>query len=352
MLDGLKRRLGLTFSLVLAVLGIMAASIFLGFVAFGILRWTGALGSFFSDHGALRGNLYVLVLLLAMLCVCIGAGLTALLSRKLLAPIRKVVEAMGEVAAGNFDKRIEFKGISELEDLSLSFNTMTAELSSIETLRSDFVDDFSHELKTPIASIKGYAKLLGKPSLSESKRSEYLDIIIDESERLSSLATNILNLSRYEHTAVIGNRSSFSLDEQIRTVLISLEPRWSAKGLSVRAELDEVLFDGNEDMLHQVWANLLDNAIKFSEPNGVVSVQLSAQEDTIVVRLEDTGIGMNEEARVRVFEKFFQSDDSRSQEGNGLGLAIVKRIVELHGGVISVRSEEGAGSVFTVTLPR
>lgn len=242
-------------------------------------------------------------------------------------------------------------GPGEFRLLNKNFNKMAEELGSIETLRNDFVSNISHEFKTPVTSIKGFAKLIKRGGLPEERREEYLNIIIAESERLARLSSNVLLLTKLEAQNKIGQTSEFSLDEQIRRAILLLEPQCRQKRLELDINLEPVSVNSNEELLHQVWLNLLSNAVKFTEPDGIISVGLKANAQTATVYVADTGIGMNEEERRRLFDKFYQGDKSRVTEGNGLGLSLVQRIVELNGGTVQVESEAGGGSRFTVTIP-
>lgn len=343
------KKWSLTLSLILFVFAVMMATTILAGVIIVVLYYTGIMS--FKDLvniGLFEHNFLDLMILL---CILLGMALTLLFSRKALDPIRKVIKAIHKVAQGDFNVQIELKGIGELEELSQSFNKMTHELSSIETLRNDFVNNFSHEFKTPIVSMRGFAKLLKEKDLSEEERWEYLDIIIAESERLVQLSTKVLNMSKYETTEIITDKSSFRLDEQIRRVILLMESKWTRKELSVDIEMDEVIFKGNEDFTQQIWINLLDNAIKFSYQGGLISLYLVKEDNGIYFTIEDDGPGMDEQTKAHIFDKFYQGDTSHSATGNGLGLAIVKRIVELCGGTIKVQSELRKGSSFMVFLP-
>ena len=228
---------------------------------------------------------------------------------------------------------------------------MTQDLASIETLRSDFVNVISHEFKTPIAAIEGFAEVLQNGNLSEEEQQECLSFIISESKRLATLSTNVLALSKYENTEIIGEKTVFSLDEQIRRVVALIEPKWSGKGIEIYVDMeDDVVFEGNEDLMQQIWLNLLVNAIKFSPRGSVVDIRLRRQGDAICFTIQDEGVGMDEQAQAHCFDKFYQEDESQSGLGNGLGLAIVKRIVELHNGAVEVQSAPAQGSKFTVIL--
>jgi len=353
-----KKRWNLTISLILFVFVIMISALMLTRLIFIVLHSLGVL-SFLEEANPERMNRAGLLgLIMEMtgfssllgITLLLGTTITAFFSKKALNPIRKVIEAMRRVSEGDFSVRVNLKGVYELEELSRSFNVMAHELSSIETLRRDFINTFSHEFKTPVVSVRGFAKLLKDGSLTEDERQEYLDIIITESERLAALSSNVLSLSKYENTEIVTDKVAFRLDEQIRRAVVMTEPKWSAKNINLNVEMDEIMFVGNEDLMQQVWLNLLDNAIKYSHVGGMIDIRLSASDGGILFSIQDDGIGMDEDVRARVFNKFYQGDISRNEVGNGLGLAIVKRIITLCGGTVEVVSEKGKGSTFIVTL--
>jgi signal transduction histidine kinase len=341
-----KKKWSLTISLVWFVFAVMMATFLLVALIIAILYNTGVI-TFEDGNGT---SLWFFFLVIG-LCIVLGMALTFFFSKKMLDPIRKVIVAIHKVAQGDFNVQVDLKGIGELEELSQSFNKMTNELSSIETLRSDFVNNFSHEFKTPIVSMRGFAKMLIEGDLSEEERREYLEIILAESERLAVLSTNVLNMSKYENIGIVPDKTSFRLDEQIRKVILLMEPKWSRKELSVDVEMAEVTFNGNEDFTQQIWINLLDNAIKFSYQGGMISLSLVSINNGIRFTIQDDGAGMDEQTEERIFDKFYQGDTSHTIAGNGLGLAIVKRITQLCGGTIKVQSELEKGSTFTVFLP-
>jgi signal transduction histidine kinase len=246
---------------------------------------------------------------------------------------------------------MEVRGLNEVKDILRNFNTMTEELSAIEGLRRDFVNHVSHEFKTPITSISGFAELMSDPQLDENLRREYLSVIVLESKRLASLATNVLNLSKYEAQTIVTDKKSYALDEQIRRAVLLLEPKWSAKKLDVVLDLEAVEITSNADLMQEIWINLMDNAIKFSPAGGLVAVKLFSAGTRTSVEITDEGPGMDAETLLHIFEKFYQGDVSHSQQGHGLGLALVKRITELLGGTVTADSRPGEGSTFRVTLP-
>ena len=353
------KRWGLTLSLMLFVFAvIMTTIVIVGGVVFALHR-AGLLDPIMEQFAVMRqmeapprGRMPFLGQLLGLMAFSslMALALTWFFGRRALNPIRKVIDATRRVAAGDFSVQVDLKGVGELEELSQSFNKMTRELHAIETLRSDFINTFSHQFKTPLMALRGFAKLLREADLRPEERQEYLDIIIAESERLASLATKTLILSKYEHVEIVADKAPFRLDEQIRRTIASIEPQWMAKALDVSVELEEVTFHGSEDLTQQVWLNLLDNAIKFSPRGGKIHVCLRRQGDTVRFTIRDEGIGMGDQAQAHCFDKFYQEDASQSKPGNGLGLAIVKRIAELQGGAVEVQSAPGQGSTFTVIL--
>lgn len=281
-----------------------------------------------------------------------GIVIAALLSKRTAKPIRDMMKATNEVAKGDFSVVVKGSFILELDALAVSFNKMVQELKSIETLRSDFVRNFSHEFKTPIVSISGFAKLLKDGDISDEEKQEYLNSIIQESERLVALSTSILNLSKVENIEIVSEKTVYRLDEQIRLAILMLEPRWSTKNLQMDVAIeDEIEIIGNKYLIQQVWLNLLDNAIKNTDSGGTLKVSLWQEGRNAAFRLEDNGCGMSDETMQRIFDKFYQGDTSHSMAGNGLGLTLVKRIVDLCEGTIEVESELGKGSVFTIKLP-
>ena len=284
--------------------------------------------------------------------VVISGFLARALTDKVLAPILEISEATKRVAKGDF--HIELKRASraeEVNEMARNFLLMAQELSGIETFRTDFISNVSHEFKTPLSAIEGYAVLLQNPALSQEKREFYLGKILHNTRRLSSLTGNILQLSRLENQEIMPQPERFSLDEQLRQVILTFEDTWTQKGLDLDISLDSVDCTGHRDLLAQVWQNLIGNAVKFTPCGGSVGVHLRNDGTCARIQVTDSGPGMSAEVQARIFEKFYQGDSSRSQSGNGLGLTLVKRIVDLHQGSIQVSSQEGKGASFTVTLP-
>lgn len=283
--------------------------------------------------------------------IFVGVILTLILSYFPLRLVGQLVHAIHAVADGNFHTKINIKHPRDFRELSESFNQMTDELSSIEMLRSDFINNFSHEFKTPIVSIMGFAKLLKKKNISEEEQSEYLDIIISECKRLSDLSSNVLNLSKVESISVLSEAVSFHVSEQIREAILQLAQKWEKKGITFDLQLEDCRIMGRPDLLKQVWVNLIDNAIKFSPVKGETRIHAYQSDSRFYFQISDKGIGMDSKIQEKIFDRFYQGDLSHSTEGNGLGLSLVKKIVTLHHGTIRVCSVTGKGSTFTVILP-
>lgn len=309
---------------------------------------------FLLDSLEISYHLTALTLVALFVVSAVAGGLMSyFVGKRILAPMRKLSKASKEVARGNFNVTVEDSSkLEEVQTTFRNFNSMVRELDSNATLSNDFVANVSHEFKTPLTAIEGYTMLLQDTELSEAERSEYLDRILLNTRRLSTLVGNILMLSKIENKSLSEQYRTYRLDEQIRQAVVALEPEWSAKNISFQVVLDEVSFHGCEGLLGHVWSNLLSNAIKFSEDGQEIEISLLDQKECVVVGVTDHGCGMSEEVQARIFEKFYQGDSSHRSEGNGLGLALVKRIVELSDGVIEVLSRPGEGSTFRVILPK
>ncbi len=282
-----------------------------------------------------------------------GALISYFVGRRILAPMVKLSQASREVAHGNFNVTVtDSSKLEEVQTTFRNFNAMVRELNSTVTLSNDFVANVSHEFKTPLTAIEGYAMLLQDEGLSKEEQEEYLDKILSNTHRLSTLVGNILLLSKMESKSLAEEFSTFRLDEQIRQAVVLLEPEWSEKELRFDAKMDPVSFYGCESLLPHVWSNLLSNAIKASAKGQCITLRLLGQKECIVFSVTDEGCGMEKEVQERIFEKFYQADSSHKSEGNGLGLPLVKRIVELSDGLIEVESEPDKGSTFRVILPK
>ena len=294
---------------------------------------------------------YLPIIIVCVISILVGTLLSAYISRRIFEPMLRLSEASKQVARGDFSVRVDTDTqINEIRETCENFNAMVENLSRIETLSNDFVANVSHEFKTPITAIEGYAMLLQDPSLSEEERDDCVERILKNTGRLSDLVGHILTLSKIENRSGALERRPFRLDEQIRRAIVELEPKWSAKNCGLAVELPLILYDGNEGLLAQVWTNLLDNAVKFSPEGGVISVTAREEEKRVLVSVGDQGPGVARENLAHIFDKFYQADTSHRAEGNGLGLALVREIAKVHGGNVSVENKEGA--VFTVELAK
>lgn len=298
------------------------------------------------------------VLYLFLISVPIGWAMSWVISRIPFKPVQDLVHGMNRLAAGDFTARVFpgriMKNVPAMTEVADSFNKMAQELEGTEMLRSDFINNFSHEFKTPIVSIAGFAKLLNRGNLTPEQQKEYLEVIEKESMRLSSMATNVLNLTKVENQTILTDESCFNLSEQLRSCILLLEEKWSRKELELELLFDEHEICANEELLKQVWINLLDNAIKFTPQGGTIQVmvrELTIQEEIFYnISVANSGSDIPPEHREKIFHKFYQADESHAAEGNGVGLAVVKKIVQLHDGAVEVHSENDM-VIFVVTLP-
>ena len=289
---------------------------------------------------------------LGLIGLAVGAGITQFMGRKFFEPINKLGDAMNKVAEGDFSVSLKEKNSSpEIANIYDKFNLMVKELNATEVLQTDFVSNVSHEFKTPINAIEGYATLLQDgEGLSPDEQEQYVDKILFNTQRLSSLVGNILLLSRIDNQAIPHKGAPFRLDEQIRQAIVLLEPEWVKKDIEFDVEMEDITIEGNENLLFHVWNNLIGNAIKFDPPNGLINIKLHKKGDKAVFQIEDSGPGISDEGLKHIFDKFYQEDSSHKQEGNGLGLALAGRIVSLHGGSITAENLPGGGCRFTVEL--
>ena len=320
---------------VLLVAGAMTAAVYIFLILFGFI-----INPFFQMLG--------LPVILMIFIMMLAAGM----GRSKLRPMNDLVHAMHAVSQGDFSVRVDAEDVpGDMGALAASFNDMARELGGLEMFRKDFINNFSHEFKTPIVSIRGFARQLQRDDLTEAERREYLDIIVSESDRLANMSSNVLLLTKLENQTIVTDKTRYRLDEQLRGCILLLEKQWEDKGLELDLDLDELEYVGNEEMMSHVWVNLLSNAVKFSPDGAPLTVSLRQEGGWAVARVRDAGEGMDEDTRRRIFEKFYQGDTAHATEGNGLGLSLVKHIVDLCGGTIAVDSAPGRGSAFTVRLP-
>ena len=289
------------------------------------------------------------VLLISILS---GAVIAVGLSKIFVSPMMKLGDAMRKVAGGDFSVRLDYSGrMRDVREVYDSFNTMVKELGNTETLQTDFVSNVSHEFKTPINAIEGYASLLQDNQLSDEQKNAYIDKIIFNTRRLSDLVGNILLLSKVNNQTISPKTSTFRLDEQVRQSILALESKWEKKEIEFDIDLDEIEYTGFENLLSHVWLNLIDNAVKFSPQNGQIRIRLKQLDGCVTFSIWDNGLPIPEADINRIFNKFYQGDNSHASEGNGLGLALVRKIVSAEHGTISVSSSEDAGTEFIVVLP-
>lgn len=295
------------------------------------------------------------LMVIALLSIVLGSVLAAVFGRYFLIPINKMINAMNRLAAGDFKTRMSGKGrlarTPAGRELVESFNRMASQLEDTRILRSDFINNFSHEFKTPIVSIAGFAKLLRKGNLSREEELEYLEIIEDESLRLSSIATNVLNMTGIENQSILSDVSEYNLSEQLRSCVLLLERKWTRKKLEMNPDFGEHNIKASQELMRHVWLNILDNAVKFTPEYGEIEITVKEDGENVAVRIMNTGSTIPPDKQEDIFRKFYQADESHAAEGNGLGLAIVQKVVELHKGSVKVESAQGY-TAFTVSLPK
>lgn len=338
----------LTIVLTLVVLAVLIVSLGFSSALTFILIETGVLEEEFGQDSS-----SYIVLFMVVASVFLGALASFFGSKIILRPMRRIIRNMDELASGNFSVRMEVSDsrIRAFKALSLKFNTLADELQNTEMLRSDFINNFSHELKTPIVSIAGLAKILKKGNLSDEDREQYLSAIEEESVRLSHMATSVLNLTKIENQAILTDVTVYNISEQMRSSILLLEDKWAQKELDLSLDFDEITIEANEELIKQVLINLLDNAIKFSPVKGCVSVNITESDGIIVLSVTNEGEPISKENEKKIFNKFYQADESHSSEGYGVGLAIVKKIISLHNGEIELVCENGS-ITFTFALPK
>ena len=345
-----RRRIIITIIVSLCVFALITAAVA---IAIGLVFLLLKLGVIDSVDG--QASFSSVILLMAVISMIMGFLITIGSSRLFLRPFDKLGDQLNRLAKGDFKARLAFgkpySSISVMRDIEDSFNKAANELDQTQMLRSDFINNFSHEVKTPIVSVAGFAKLLRRGNLSREQQDEYLAIIEEESLRLSTMASNMLSLTKIENQTILTDVSEFNLSEQLRSAVLLLADKWTHKNLALDIEFGEYLVRANEEMLKQVWINLIDNAIKFSENEGVLSIRIDEQSDMLAVSVSNQGKEIPKENIHRIFSKFYQADESHSTEGNGIGLAIVRSVVELHNGKVEVKCENGI-TTFTVFIPK
>ena len=343
-------RTSLTIMLSLFVFAILLSAIALTALGLWILTKAGVT---VNVEGELQ--LGLVILFMSLISIVLGVVITFSSSHIPLKPVNELINKMNRLASGDFKTRLNF-GPSVAshpvgKELTTSFNTMAEELENTEMLRSDFINAFSHEFKTPIVSIMGLANLIESGNLTEEQRIQYARAIREESMRLSVMANNVLSLTKVENQTILTDITRFNLSEQIRSALLLLEEKWTSKNIELQIDFNEYIIEANEEFLKQVWINLIDNAIKFVPQGGTVAFEIFEDGDNICVKISNTGSEISLDKQEKIFQKFYQADESHATQGNGIGLAIVKNIVDLHNGSISVFSENQL-TAFTVVLPK
>lgn len=307
-----------------------------------------ALSSLMNDKMSITVPTFIELTVISLL---VGTLTTSFMSKWFFDPIKKLRLAMEKVAGGDFTVRLRTKSSSkEIQEIYSGFNLMTKELGNTEILQTDFVSNVSHEFKTPINAIEGYSTLLQDGENLTDQQKEYVEKIIFNTNRLSTLIGSILLLSKIENQSIQVNRTSYRLDEQIRQSIVALEPEWSKKSIEFDVEMDVIEYIGNESMMHHVWDNLIGNAIKFNPESGLIRIRLYRQGENLIFTIDDNGPGISEDTKKHIFDKFYQGDTSHREKGNGLGLALVKKILSISNGEITVENIDGGGCRFTVIL--
>ena len=290
-----------------------------------------------------------------LLSIPVGMVVATVVSKFPLKPIHNLINGMDRLAAGDFSARVKAGSVLRRYPayvaVAESFNKMAQELENTQTLRGDFINNFSHEFKTPIVSIAGFAKLLRYGNPTPEQQQQYLEVIEEEAMRLSYMATNVLNMTKVENQTILTDVTRYNLSEQIRSCILLLENKWSKKNLELQLDFGEHMITANEELLREAWINLLDNAIKFAPQGHTIGVKIVDAEDSLTVEILNTGSEIPRSSQEKIFHKFYQADESHASQGNGIGLAIVKRVIELHGGSIQAASDKEV-TVFTVKLPK
>lgn len=320
-------------------------------ITVAIFVYAAAEERFGDNKGMIALVMLIAVFFLALVCTLIdGIRRKTMIDR----PVEKILEATERITAGDFSVRIAtdhpYGRYNEFDRIIEDLNRMTAELSKTEVLRSDFVSNVSHELKTPLAIIENYSTAIRDAEIDRETRERYADVLIATAKRLSSLVTNILKLNRLENQQIRTEQTSVRLDEMLSDAILQFEDRIEEKKLELDCDLDEIAIVSDPNYLEIVWNNLISNAVKFTDAGGSIRVSLKEERGAAVVRVSDTGCGISKETGEHIFDKFYQGDTSHAQEGNGLGLALVKKVIDVLGGEISAESEVGKGSTFLVRL--
>ena len=346
-----RSKLALMILLSVVVFIIITVAMLMTYLILFILSRAGVIGMGSGDWGLLEIMEFVFCSSLIIGLILTNSMGSAIILR----PVYRVIRQLNRLAAGDFSARLHIgKPIGDyptFKEVENSFNRAAEELEHTEMLRSDFINNFSHEFKTPIVSIAGFARLLRKGNLSKEKTAEYLEVIEEESLRLADMANNVMTLTRVENLTILTNVTKINVSEEIRSSVLLLEKKWSQKNLEMDMADGEYTIEANEELLRHVWINLLDNAIKFSDEGGRITIAVKEQDASLSISISNTCPDIPQEKLAHIFNKFYQADESHSSQGNGIGLAVVKKICDLHGGKTDVISKGGT-TTFTVHLPR
>lgn len=301
--------------------------------------------------GGVIAHMVITVAIIFLISTLLSTAIFYLLSKRIFSPLTELSEKSMLVAKGDFNVQVNVENvIPELQQTLINFNKMVKELDKVETLSNTFINNVSHEFKTPLSTIRSYVNILENSDLSKDERDLYLNKINESIETLSNLISNVLKISKLDNESIKIEKSNYRLDEQIRQCILKFEDQLNKKNINLEIELEDSVINADEEMLNQVWINIISNALKFTPNEGTISISLKQTEE-LIITISDSGIGMDEETLKYIFDRFYQGETSHNKDGNGLGLAIAKRIIELHEGTIKASSTLNHGSTFEVILP-
>ena len=339
------------FQIIITCFNMMLVSGIIMLILVLILR---SIGVFNKEEPFLGGPIMPIILMLVT-SIIVGTVIGAFLSRHFFIHFIQLGEGIRKISNGDYDFHIDelehSDKDSDLNNLIISFNNMVDKLKSTETLSSDFISNVSHEFKTPLMTIQGYVTLLNDDNLSASERKKYIDIITDATRKLTNLTSNILKISKLENDKIDIEPKEYNVSEQVRETIIMLEASWEKKNIDFDLSLPDCMIINDEELLEQVWTNIIGNAIKFSKENSKIEIYLVSNDEMVSISIRDYGIGMNEEVVKHIFDKFYQGDESHSSEGNGLGMTLVNKVCELCGGNVEIKSQVDVGTTIKVNLP-
>ena len=322
--------------------------LFSSIIVSGIVIFTLILSLNIDIFDILKEKPFISIIVLILTEIIVGVVMAIIIGNPIVKIMDELERILKEITKGNY--KVRLKDTKYLKEMNRNFNKMISELDSVEILRNDFINNFSHELKTPLVSIKGYAEELKRGGLTEEEKNKYLDIIINESNRLTSLSTNILNLSKVEQQQILTDLAKVNVGEEVRQVVLIELKKIEKKNISLDLDIDDCYTLANEGMLEQVFINIIENSIKFTEPNGKINIKVYEKDSKVIVKIKDNGKGIERENLNHIFDKFYTTKDKNNNIGNGLGLALAKKIIDLHEGCIEVSSEKDKYTEFTIIL--